>query len=215
MLKKYLFKGAAVVAFITLLVAGKVFYLQRSHFMNAEDFSSKQEWKLAIREYDNAMHFYTPLSPYIRRSAEKLWLIGEMFEKQGRPEWARLAYASIRSSLYASRSFYTPNKDWIRKCDDRIADLNTRLLIREGSAKPGEADTEKLKQLYLLRVSRAPDTLWAVLAEVAFLGWLVSALHIILKGFDGSGKHGMRFGLYGIIFFLATFTLWVVSLLKA
>jgi hypothetical protein len=100
MLKKYLFKGAVFCALFALLVSGRVFYLQRSHFMNAEEYFMKTEWKLAIREYDNAMHFYTPWSPYIQRSAEKLWQIGEIFEKQDRLEWARLAYATMRS-LYS------------------------------------------------------------------------------------------------------------------
>jgi hypothetical protein len=48
-----------------MLVGGRVFYLQRSHFIAAEKYYIEADWKLAIREYDTAMHFYTPLSPYI------------------------------------------------------------------------------------------------------------------------------------------------------
>ena len=215
MLKKYLYKGAAVCAIFILLVSGRVFYLQRSHFMNAEEYFMKAEWKLAIREYDNAMHFYTPWSPYVQRSAEKLWQTGEMFEKQGRLEWARLAYASIRSSLYASRGLYTPRKDWIIKCDDKIADLNIRLLIRDGSIKPAEADAEKQKQLYVLKVDKAPKPAWAVLVEAGFWGWIASAIFIIVRGFDAEGKLKIKPAIYGALFCLVTFALWVVSLLKA
>jgi hypothetical protein len=215
MLKKYLFKGALFCAFFALLVSGRVFYLQRSHFMNAEEYFMKAEWKLAIREYDNTMHFYTPWSPYIQKSAKKLWQIGEMFEKQDRLEWARLAYATIRSSFYASRGLYTPGKDWILKCDDKIADLNVKLLIRDGSIKPVEADAEKQKQLYVLKIDRAPNPLWAVLAEAGLWGWIVSVIFIIVKGMDFHGKPVRRFALYGFLSFVLTFALWIVAMIKA
>ncbi len=215
MLKRYLVKGLIVAILFLLLVGGRVFYLQRSHFMDAEKYYSEANWKLAIREYDTAMHFYTPWSPYIQKSAERLWQIGEMFEKQDRLDWANIAYSSIRSSFYASRSLYTPGKDWINKCDDKIADLNVRILIKEGSIKPEEADAEKKKHLYVLKVDRAPDPLWSVLVEVGFFGWVASIIFMIFKGFDDNGKIRKRFALYGALSFISAFALWIISLLKA
>ena len=44
-------------------------YLQRGHFVAAEQYYEAANWKLAMREYDAAMHFYTPWSPHIRKSA--------------------------------------------------------------------------------------------------------------------------------------------------
>ena len=214
-MKKYIVSGSLLIFIFFVIIGMKVFYLQRSHFILAEKYYKEANWKLAIREYDNAMHFYTPLSPYIQKSAEKLWQIGEMFEKQGRLDWANIAYGSIRSSFYASRSLYTPRKDWIKKCDDKIADLNVKILIKEGSIKPEEAEAEKEKFLYVIKVDRAPVPLWALFAEIGFVGWIVSVIFIIFKGFDENGKPRKRFALYGILLFIFSFTLWVVSLLKA
>ncbi len=214
-MKKYIYSGILVVLFFLIITGIKVFYLQRSHFMLAEKYYSEANWKLAIREYDNAMHFYTPLSPYIRKSAEKLWQVGEMFEKQGKPDWANIAYGSIRSSFYASRSLYTPGKDWINKCDEKIADLNVRILIKEGSIKSEDADAEKKKHLYVMKYDRAPVPLWSVLSEIGFVGWIISVIFIIVKGFENNGKLRKKFALYGILLFILTFALWVVSLLKA
>lgn len=215
MLKGYLIKGLIVVILFLLFVGGRVFYLQRSHFMKAEKYFAEANWKLAMREYNTAMHFYTPWPPYIKKSAKRLWQIGEMFEKQERLDWAHIAYSSIRSSFYAARSLYTPGKDWINKCDDKIADLNVRMLIEEGSIKPEEADTEKKKHLHVMRVNRAPALFWSVLAEVGFLGWVVSVIFIIFKGFDDNGKLRKRFAFYGVLSFILTFAVWVMSLLKA
>jgi hypothetical protein len=215
MLKKYLIKGLLVILLFLVLVGGRSFYLQKSHFMAAEKYYNEANWKLAIREYDTAMHFYTPWSPYIEKSAEKLWQIGEMFENQGRLDWANIAYSSIRSSFYSSRSLYTPGKSWINKCDNKIADLNVKMLIKEGSLNPENAYTEKLKHLYVMKIDRAPDPFWSILVEVGFFGWLGSVVLIIFKGFSDNGKMHRKFALYGVLSFLLSFSIWIVALLKA
>lgn len=215
MLKRY-FIGALVFILLFLSIVGvRVFYLQRSHFFTAEKHFGESNWKLAIREYDMSMHFYIPWSPYIQRSAERLWQIGEMFEKEGRFDWANIAYSSIRSSFYTSRSLYTPGKNWVDRCDDKIADLNVKILVGEGSIKPEETDSERKKFLYVMKVDRAPAPLWSILVELGFLGWIGSVLFIIFKGFDNNGVIKKRTAFYGILSFLLTFTVWVIALLRA
>ena len=214
MSKRYLIKGLVAAAFFLLVVGVRVTYLQGSHYRAAERYYEKADWKLAIREYDLAMHFYTPWGPYIDRSADRLWQIGEMFEKQDRLDWANIAYSSIRSSFYASRSLYTPGERWIEKCDDKIADLSVRTLVRDGSIKPDAAAAEKKKYLYVLTVGRAPDPFWSVVVEIGFLGWVGSVIFLIFRGFGDDGKIG-KASLYGIVSFLLTFGLWVAALLRA
>jgi hypothetical protein len=215
MFKSYLVKGMIVIFLLLLVVGSWVFYMQRKHFIDAERKFVEQDWKPAMREYDRALHFYMPWSPYIQKSADRLWELGEMFEEQEKLDWATIAYSSIRSSFYASRSFYTPGKDWIDKCDEKIADLNVKMLIKEGSLKPEEADAEKERFLYVMKVDRAPSVGWSISAEVGFIGWLVSVVFIIFKGFDENGKPKKRFIMYGFSSFFFTFVLWVISLLKA
>ena len=215
MLKKYLVKGLFFIILFILLTGGKVLYMQRSHFEAGERFYAASNWKLAIREYDAALHSYFPGSPYVDKSAGRLWQIGEMFEREGKPDWAVLAYSSIRSSFYASRSLYTPGKDWIARCDDKIADLDVRMLVKEGSLAPEQSAAEREKLLYVMKVDRAPDPVWSVLVEASFFGWISSVLYTIWKAFDHTGRLRKRSALYGLLFFVATFGLWVISLLKA
>ncbi|MBI5049905.1 MAG: hypothetical protein HZC11_03295 [Nitrospirae bacterium] len=213
-IKKFITAGLFLIFALVLIIGGRVFYLQRSHFINAEKHLAKADYKLAIREYDIAMHFYVPWPPYTERSAKRLWHIGEMFEKQGRLDWANIAYSSIRSSFYASRSLYTPGKEWIKRCNEKIADLSVRMLINEGSIKSEEADTEKSKYLHALTVDRAPAPFWAVLTGISFTGWIASVLFIIFKGFDDNGKP-RKVALYGVLSFILSFALWIISLIKA
>lgn len=214
-MKKYVMIAVLIIFVLVLIIGARVFYLQRSHFMAAEKYYHEADYKLALREYDTAMHFYTPLSPYIQKSAERLWQIGEMFERQQRFDWANIAYSSIRSSFYASRSLYTPGKDWINRCEGKIADLNVKILLREGSIKPEEAETEKNKHLHVMKVDRAPLPSWSLLVELGFTGWIASVIFIIFKGFDDNGRMRKRAAFYGILSFILTFALWIVSLLRA
>jgi hypothetical protein len=212
---KYLIRGCIILAVFFSLVAVKMVYMQREHFTRAEKYYTDSDWKLAIREYDETMHFYTPWSPYITKSAERLWQIGGMFEKEGKPDWALIAYSSIRSSFYASRSLYTPHRDWIAKCDEKIADLNVKLLIKDGSVSAPGAALEKKKQLYVLKVGRAPAPLWSVAVEAGLFGWMASIVFIVIKGFDDKGRPRGRLITYGLFSFFLAFAFWVMSLLRA
>lgn len=213
--KKNLIRAFAL--FLALLIAawGWVGFQQRKHFKAAETFLGQSNRKLAIREYDAAMHFYTPFSPYVRKSTERLWQVGEMFEEEGRPDWARLAYSSIRSSFYAARSFYTPGRDWIARCDEKIAGLNVKLLLEDGDIAHSEEDLEKAKILHVLRTDRPPSVFWSAAAGVGFSGWVAAALFFAFSGFAPGGKLRTRNALYGALLFSSAFTLWVTALLNA
>jgi hypothetical protein len=63
---------------------------------------------------------YTPGSSLVGKSAERIWKIGEDFERAGDTERALLAYRSIRGSFYAVRGFSSPGKEWIARCDAKI-----------------------------------------------------------------------------------------------
>lgn len=214
MLKSYLIKGAAFVLLCLLLIAGKVFYMQRSHYLQAEQYF-ETDLKLAILEYDAAMHNYIPWSPYIQKSAERLWQIGEMLEQKGNPGLAVIAYTSLRSSFYASRSLYTPGREWIEKCDDKIASLNVNALVNEGTIKPESGEEEKNKHLFVMKTDKAPSSLWSVILEFAFFGWIASVVFIIVKGMDKNGNWKKRTAVFGIALFIMSFTVWIIASLNA
>lgn len=200
--------GLGILIIFSVLVI-RVLYLQISHYLDGEEFLSQKNYKLAMREYDTAMHFYLPLSPYVERSSERLWEIGEHFEKENKPDWALLAYSSIRSSFYASRSLYTPGKEWIKRCDEKIASLNINILLSEGSIKEQDSEEERQRHLYVMRTDRSPEPLWAVFAELGFFGWIISVIYTIYR------IDRRKNILYGAVSFTVFFFIWVVALLNA
>jgi len=203
------------VLLIIALIGARVLFLQYEHFDRAESFFENKNLKLALREYDSALHMYTPFSPFIHDSASRLWSIGEAYEAEGDNYSAINAYSSIRSSMYASRSFFTPRRDWIRKCNAKLAALSVKILQNEGLLSTGEADLERERLLFVLTEDRSPGVLWSLLAELALFGWVGSVILTIFTGFDSTGMLRSRQMLLGILAFVITFGIWTLALLNA
>ncbi|MDA8089362.1 MAG: hypothetical protein M0Z61_03955 [Nitrospiraceae bacterium] len=211
--KKSFYLFLVLAAFV--LLAARVAYEQAHHYRQAEAYSAAQNWKLAIREYDTAIHFHVPFSPLMDKAARRLWNIGQMYETQGKPDWALIAYSSIRSGFYGTRSFYTSGRSWINKCDQKIAALDTMMLIKEGGIKPEQAESQKKKYMAIFGDNRTPSVLWSILAEIGFLGWVGSAIATIFLGFKKTGGLKPKPALYGTLCFVFFAAIWAISLLKA
>ena len=98
----------------------KTYFYGRDQYLAGEKAYQAGDIKDAIADYETAIHMYTPLSGYVPKSAERLWEIGQSFERSGDYDWALIAYRSLRSSFYAVRSFYTPYRDWIARSEKEI-----------------------------------------------------------------------------------------------
>jgi hypothetical protein len=107
--------------FSLLLIWGNTLYRQWYQYSLGEDARSKGELIAAISAYEASIHMYTPLGPFVGRSADRLWQMGQDLEKSGDSRRALVAYRALRSSFYAVRSLFAPGTDWIDRCDTRIA----------------------------------------------------------------------------------------------
>lgn len=106
-----------------LLIWGNTCYRQWQQFGKGEEALAKNDVIAAISGYESAIHMYTPFSPLVDRSAERLWGLVLSCEKKGDLQMALIACRSLRSSFYAVRGLYQPGKEWITRCDAKIADL--------------------------------------------------------------------------------------------
>ena len=114
----------AVIALLSvLLIWGNTWYRQWRQFNRGEHALAANDVIAAIAGYESAIHMYTPFSPLVERSAERLWEIARRCEAKGDTERALISCRSLRSSFYAVRVLYQPGKEWIARCDAKIADL--------------------------------------------------------------------------------------------
>jgi len=111
----------AVVAI--LLIWGNTWYRQRTQFNRGETALAARDYINAIAGYEAAIHMYTPGSSLVQEAAAKLWAMGDQFERAGDPTRALIAYRSLRSSFYAVRGLNVPGREWVARCDGKIAAL--------------------------------------------------------------------------------------------
>jgi hypothetical protein len=106
-----------------LLIWSNTWFRQWQQFNKGEEALAGNDLIAAIAGYESAIHMYTPLSPLVESSASKLWEIAQGCEMRGDLERALIACRSLRSSFYAARGLYQPGKEWIARCDAKIAEL--------------------------------------------------------------------------------------------
>lgn len=99
---------------------------QREQFSRGEEARSRGDLSAAIAGYEAAIHMYTPWSSRVEASAGRLWAMGEELERKGDTARALIAYRSLRSSFYAVRGLTMPGREWIERCDGKIAKLTSK-----------------------------------------------------------------------------------------
>lgn len=217
--RKIAVKTAVVLFFLFFAVAGNVGLQGYREYRGAE--AARAEGKIvpAIVHYHRAIRWYLPGAFYVTRSAQGLWELGSEAEKRGERETALMAYQELRSGFYASRSFYTPGKAWIEKCNQKIASLMAEWEMASrgnGGGPPGESlETLRERHFALLSGKDRPGFFWSALLVIGFVGWVGASVAFILlvfrgdKGFDG--KRALGWG--GL--FLCFYFLWILGMLKA
>jgi tetratricopeptide (TPR) repeat protein len=115
--------GVVITAIALVLFAVNTQTRQWAQYRRGEAALKAGDRILAVAGYESAIHMYTPLSPLVERSADKLWTIGGQFEAQGDSEKALIAYRALRSAFYSTHGLFHPGTAWIDRCDEKIARL--------------------------------------------------------------------------------------------
>ena len=196
------------------MVWTRSFYGSKKAYNQGEIYLKKQQYVEAITFFDRSLHWYTPHNPYVQKSAERLWDITLQAEQKGDIRLALIAARTIRRGFYAVKSFYTPGKIWINKCDLKINEL-VRLEGQQEEIQ--DAPDQQDKPIREGQKSRPPSTLWSIIVEIGFMGWIGSAIGFIMFAYKGDRKvklsayQGVAWASLALIFFV----LWIVGMMKA
>ena len=199
----------AVFLFMTWL---RCFYGSMEAYNTGEKMLKQKQLIRAITYFDRSIHWYTPWNPYVEKSAERLWEIGEQAQKEGDLTMALIAFRTIRGGFYAASHFVIPGGKWIEKCESKIDQL-----VRMQEKTKDESRAGKLKDT--VRQSQkgsSPDVFWTVILEIGFFGWVGSLFGFIFRewGPKEGSTHFFRpftwLGLGG-----AFFAMWIIGMMKA
>ena len=143
-------KGVFVIFVLLIaMVWTKTYSYGQNQYKQGEKAMAAGNLKNAVSDYETAIHMYAPFAGYVPASAQRLWEIGQGFEKSGDYDWALIAYRSIRSSFYGVRSFYTPYKDWIARSEseiDKVLALQAKNEQASAPARQAAGSTEAVEQ---------------------------------------------------------------------
>jgi hypothetical protein len=162
----------ALLAVISIAVWTRAFIGAAKDYKSGEDLLNSKEYVRAIAFFDRSLHWYTPLNPYVERSARDLWDISETAEKANDHHLSLMALESIRNSFYSARSFYSPGSAWIGRCDERIKDI---LKIQDKEVEGGgdsSGNDEHRTDLHY----NDPEILWTLIMEAGLFCWIGSIL---------------------------------------
>jgi tetratricopeptide (TPR) repeat protein len=122
-IKKTIANAAIIIVLSLLMFLAGTWWRMQSQFQLGEAAFTKGDFTGALAGYESAIHMYIPSQPTIENAAQKLWQLGETAERQGDVNRALIAYRALRSAFYADRWLVQPGKEWIRRCDQKIANL--------------------------------------------------------------------------------------------
>jgi len=114
---------AVIAVFTLLLFLATTWWRMQSQFRSGETALAGGDFIGALACYDSVIHMYVPFHPTIEKAAERLWQLGEMAERAGDVDRALIAFRTLRSAFYADRWLMQPGKEWIGRCDRKIAGL--------------------------------------------------------------------------------------------
>ena len=154
-----------LVAGLILIVWGRVYYGSYQSYQEGVVHLENRERVRAITYFDRSIHWYTPWNPWVEKSAQRLWEMGQAAEKEGDARLALIAYRTIRRGFHAARSVYQPGKDWIRRSEARIDRL-----VR---AESGDLSIPRQE-------TRDPDVFWSIMVLVGLFGWIGSVFGFIM-----------------------------------
>ena len=205
----------AVAAVVLVMAAGKVHFSGVREYRTARDHLEAGEAWQAIHSLDRTLHWYTPFSGYVRSAAADLWEIGQSAEARGDIRQALVAYRTLRSGFYAARSFYTPGRRWIARCDQRIIELaaDEADFVRRNPDLDEARRREAIARS--LAADRAPDVFWSVVVEVGFLGWVgctIAFIWLVLGAKEGWRRR--KAAVWGVLVF-GFYALWIIGMMRA
>jgi hypothetical protein len=109
---------------VITMIWANVYLRSARYAREGDDYLKDGHLVEAISSYETSAHAYTPWNPHVKHSMQKLWDIGELLEQMyDDPTYPLIAYRSLRSTVYAIRSFYTPYKEWVPRCNEKIMQL--------------------------------------------------------------------------------------------
>ena len=203
-----------LIVVVLIMLWGKAFLGSRKAHKQGEIYLKAHQYIQAVTYFDRSIHWYAPFNPYVRRSAELLWEIGDHAEKEGDIKLALIAFRAIRRGFIAASHVVVPGRGWIEKCEARINDLMALEKKESGGMQTDRPPDVIIPQN---QKSEPPNVFWSIILEVGLLGWVGSVIGFIL--FPLKQREKTKKWIFSTFIWsglaIISFILWIIGMMRA
>lgn len=213
-MKKKLITVVVVAGLCLGVVVTRAVWEGRAALSDAGDALEEGDPHEAVALYRRAARWYVPLAPHVGRAYDQLETIAKQAERAGDTELALAAWRGVRSSIKATRSFFTPHGHRLDGANKRIAALMAQ--IEGPDADPGKSLEQREQWHYdLLDRDEAPSVFWSIVALLGFGMWLGGGVLFAVRGVSREDTLVARTAAASGILVAVGLVVWLLGLYKA
>jgi hypothetical protein len=191
-------------------VVTRVFWDGHAALARGDEALKNGDAALAMTEWRRAARWYAPGAPHVADAYDRLEVLARTAEDKGDAKTALDAWRAVRSSILATRSFYTPFPDRLARADERIAALMAKVDTATGTE-------EERRQFHyeLLRRDDSPRVGWALVALLGFGAWVGGGFWFARRGVGEDGRLERRAAARAGLLIAAGILVWMLGLYQA
>lgn len=210
--KRRVIAAAVIVGLCLGVVVTRAIWQGRSRVAEGDRAMARGKIDTAVLSWSRAARWYVPLAPHVGQAHHRLADFAQRAEADGKPGQALMAWRALRSSILATRSFYTPSGDRLEQANRAIA----RLMAAEvAPAETAPAGTSEADQYQRLAEDSAPSVLWSLIALLGLGLWIGGGLLFALHGVDAADRLVARAAVTSGVMVAVGLVVWLVGLRNA
>lgn len=186
MRRRKLLVVAATIFLCLGVITVRAMWQGRSALQRGDDAHLQEDSETAIRWWRRAARWYVPLAPHVGGAYERLRTLAQAAEGKGDIRVALAAWTGVRSSIRATRSFYTPYSEYVDEADTHISKLMAQLELAEDSRRD---PVERQAWHYsLLKLDPMPSVFWSIVALFGLALWIAAGFAFALRAVDDNDR---------------------------
>ena len=205
--------GLATIFLCLGVLCARAMWEGRSALQLGDTAYAANDSETAIRHWRRAARWYLPLAPHCAGAYQRLQEMGNAAQEKGDTQIALAAWTGIRSSVRATRSFYTPFAEELREADAHIAVLMADLEVAGDSSK--DHSEREAWHYSLLQIDQMPSVFWSIIALLGLALWIGGGFAFALRGVDDNDRLVPKAAAYSAAGIVIGLLVWLTGLYLA
>ena len=206
-MKRRIITGLALLCICLGVIVTRAFIEGQSALAAGDLAAARGDHQAAIERWRRAARWYVPAASHVGKAYDRLQRVADQAAAADDSATELLALRTIRRSIYATRSLWTPHAERLPVVNTRIA----RLMAKLDAAQSPNPESEAW-HLVALQRDFAPNRFLTMLAVMGLFLWVAGAGYFARRGFSEHGGLARRAAIRSAVAVTAGLILWVSGL---